>query len=236
MGRGGREGTGHGGGRRRHAATPGPGRALTCHGLSPPGAVEPARRDLVVGHGRARGEGRGGEREEGASGSGPSALTGARGPGPAAPSFRPSSASAAGRSAPRPLPLPGARCRRRHAGSAGRSGAVGWQAVRGSGDTEGVLRALRPQTVLWPCGSTDASLLLFSPAAQSSAIGRRRRQRSGRGSSSSRPPGGARGGRTESESGGRGRSAVRPRLAPKVTPPVYFHRDRNSNEEHNNTV
>lgn len=140
------------------------------------------------------------------------------------------------RSAPRPLPLPGARCRRRHAGSAGRSGAVGWQAVRGSGDTEGVLRALRPQTVLWPCGSTDASLLLFSPAAQSSAIGRRPRQRSGRGSSSSRPPGGARGGRTESESGGRGRSAVRPRLAPKVTPPVYFHRDRNSNEEHNNTV
>lgn len=95
-GPGGTEGTGHGGGRRRHEAAPGPGRALTCHGLSPPGAVEPARRDLVVRHGRARGEGGGGGREEGASGSGPSALRGARGPGPAAPSFRPSSASAAG--------------------------------------------------------------------------------------------------------------------------------------------
>lgn len=64
-GPGGTEGTGHGGGRRRHEAAPGPGRALTCHGLSPPGAVEPARRDLVVRHGRARGEGVGGGREGG---------------------------------------------------------------------------------------------------------------------------------------------------------------------------
>lgn len=37
----------------------GPGRALTCHGLPPPGAVEPARRDLVVGHGGGRGSGTG---------------------------------------------------------------------------------------------------------------------------------------------------------------------------------
>lgn len=58
------------------AAAPRPGRAglgraLTCHGLSPPGAVEPARRDLVVGHGGAQAApgGREGDRE-GARGAG----------------------------------------------------------------------------------------------------------------------------------------------------------------------
>lgn len=81
------------------AAAPGPGRAglgraLTCHGLSPPGAVEPARRDLVVGHGGARaapGGGREAGRGRGERG-GPGALSG---PSPAAPPFRPGSASAA---------------------------------------------------------------------------------------------------------------------------------------------
>lgn len=81
------------------AAAPRPGRAglgraLTCHGLSPPGAVEPARRDLVVGHGGARaalgGREGGGEGARGAGG--PRALSG---PSPAAPPFRPGSASAA---------------------------------------------------------------------------------------------------------------------------------------------
>lgn len=78
-----------GGGRRRRTAAPGPGRALTCHGLPPPGAVEPARRDLVVGHGGARAATGTGDGEQGGGGGGQGRAGGGCGPRPLGAQRRP---------------------------------------------------------------------------------------------------------------------------------------------------